>query len=64
MVGSRHTAADVQDADIVITPHTHLLPGTDFGAIDSMVAAGKAEAERILPSILNAVDEIFRPRRR
>jgi hypothetical protein len=52
----------VQSADIVIPPHTHPLPGTDFGAITAMVAAGKAEAERVLPSVLTAVDELLRPR--
>jgi NTE family protein len=63
MVGSRHTATDLQGADIIITPHTHPLPGTDFGAMRAMVAAGEAEAERVLPDILKAVEEVLRPRR-
>lgn len=59
----RHATTDMQSADIVITPLTHLLPGTDFGAIAAMVAAGKAEAERALPNVLTAVGEVLRPRR-
>ena len=64
IVSLRYTATDVQGADIVITPLTHPLPGTNFGAISSMVAVGKAEADRVLPDVLTAVDEVLRPRRR
>ena len=64
LAGSRHGATDVQGADIIIAPLTHPLPGADFGAISAMVAAGKAEAERVLPGVLTAVDEILRPRKR
>jgi predicted acylesterase/phospholipase RssA/CRP-like cAMP-binding protein len=64
IVSLRHTATDVQGSDIVITPLTHSFPGTNFGAISSMVAVGKAEAERVLPGLLSAVDEVLRPRHR
>jgi NTE family protein len=64
LLGLAHGAAEAQAADIVVTPRTHLLSGHDFGAISSFVAAGRAATEQELPSILEAVKRVVRPRPR
>ena len=62
LLGLAHGAAEAQAADIVVTPRTHLLSGHDFGAISAFVAAGRAATEQELPSILEAVNRVVRPR--
>jgi NTE family protein len=64
LLGLAHGAAEAQAADIIVIPHTHLLSGHDFGAINCFVAAGKAAAEQELPSILESVNKALRPRPR
>ena len=64
LLGLAHGAAEAEAADILVTPHTHLLSGHDFGAISSFVAAGRAAAEQELPTILEAVNKVIQPRPR
>ena len=64
LLGASQGAAEAQAADIVVRPHTHLLSGHDFGAIESFISEGRTAAERELPDILDAVRTLVRPRPR
>jgi len=64
LLGASQGAAEAQAADIVVRPHTHLLSGHDFGAIESFISEGRTAAERELPDILDAVRSLVRPRPR
>jgi len=46
LLGVSQGAAEAQAADIVVRPHTHLLSGHDFGAIESFISEGRTAAER------------------
>ena len=62
LLGISQGTAEVQTADIIITPDTRALSGFNFKDIRSFIAAGTLAANRELPKITEAVQKLLQPR--